>query len=105
MEGIVVWLFVVVIGVNLAAALIRLRKVEQRVASLAFANEKLDLLLKTTGVEFDPFSGLPGNVADALRASTTKIDAIVHYRQATNAGLKEAKDVIEAAIKKSGIDL
>ena len=105
MEGIVVWLFIVVIGVNLAAALIRLKKVEQRVASLAFANNKLDLLLKTAGVEFDPYRGLPANVADALRSSTTKIEAIVHYRKATNAGLKEAKDVIESAIEKSGVSL
>ncbi len=105
MEGIVVWLFIVVIGANLAAALLRLRKVEQRVAALALANKKLDFLLQNAGVEFDPYEGLPREVRDALRGCGNKIEAIAKYRKATNSGLKEAKDVIEAAIEKTGIDL
>ena len=98
---------VVLIGVVLvlAATLARLRRLEKRLATLTLVDKQIDFLLKISAVPFDPFAGLSKEIADALRGSETKIEAIKRYREATKMGLKDAKLVIEAAIEKSGISL
>jgi ribosomal protein L7/L12 len=54
---------------------------------------KLDLVLKHLGLEFED----PGSAeATRLLQSGQKIQAIKAYRVATGAGLKEAKDAVEA---------
>ena len=55
---------------------------------------KLDALMKHEGIRFDPYSDVPPPVVDALRRGK-KIAAIKHYRGATGAGLKEAKEFVE----------
>jgi hypothetical protein len=61
---------------------------------LARLEAKLDLLLKNAGVEYDPFAQVPQQVRSAVLQGR-KIEAIKLYRQATGAGLAEAKAVIE----------
>lgn len=64
----------------------RLRRIEQ----------KLDLILKSLGVPFDDASaGLPEEIRH-LAESGRKIEAIKLYRAQTGAGLKEAKDAVDA---------
>ena len=105
MDGVVTWLIIAVIGINLTAVTVRLLKIERKVASLQLANRKLDFLLKQSGAEFNPFEGLSPELADALRDSSSKIEAIMRYRKARPVGLAQAKREIEAAIAKTGIDL
>ena len=70
--------------------------IERRGRVLWQVDAKLDLLLKHAGLEFDPYKSLPRNVVDALQRGE-RIRAIKSYRDATGAGLKEAKDFIEEA--------
>ena len=72
----------------------RLSKLEIRIARLSRVDAKLDLLLKHSGLEFDPYRNLPHGVAEAVQ-SGKKIEAIKRYREATAVGLKEAKEFIE----------
>ena len=61
---------------------------------LSRVEAKLDALMKHEGIRFDPYSDVPPPVVDALRRGK-KIAAIKHYRGATGAGLKEAKEFVE----------
>ena len=70
--------------------------IERRVRVLWRVDAKLDLLLKHAAIEFDPYKNLPTEVADAMQRGE-KIRAIKYFREATGAGLKEAKDFIEEA--------
>jgi ribosomal protein L7/L12 len=62
--------------------------------ALSRMEAKLDALLKHEGIQYDPYADLPASVLDALRRGR-KIEAIKEYRQASGAGLKEAKEHIE----------
>ena len=62
---------------------------------------KLDALLKHAGVEYNPYDNLPDQVVQALQRGE-KIQAIKHYREVTDAGLKEAKDFIEEVQERAG---
>src|ERR1700743_3414935 len=73
---------------------LRIEAVKQRVAALSRLEEKVDLLLKNANIKYDPAANLPADVVDAVRRGA-KIEAIKRYRQATGAGLKDAKDFIE----------
>jgi len=75
----------------LESELARLRK---RVAALSRIEAKLDLVLQHAGLKYVPYANVPAPVIDALQKGN-KITAIKHYREATGAGLKEAKDFIE----------
>jgi hypothetical protein len=61
---------------------------------------KVDLLLKHSNIEFDPYSNLPREVADAVGRGE-KVRAIKSWREVTEAGLKEAKDFIEEVQRRS----
>ena len=63
-------------------------------ADVASLGGKVDALLKHAGIEYDPYNNLPEGVRQALQ-SGDQIEAIKHYREATGAGLKEARDFIE----------
>jgi len=96
--------FLVTVVVVLACAVIvsvqtRLLALQRRLDRLSRMDGKLDAMLKHSGIRFDPLDGLPAEALAALRQGR-KIDAIKHYRQATGAGLAEAKDVIEEALRR-----
>jgi hypothetical protein len=61
---------------------------------------KVDLLLKHSNIEFDPYGNLPREVTDAVGRGE-KIRAIKSWREVTGAGLKEAKDFIEEVQRRS----
>jgi ribosomal protein L7/L12 len=67
---------------------------QKKASSLSRIEAKLDLLLKDAGIAYEPFADLPPSVVEALRGGE-KIQAIKCYREATGAGLKEAKEFIE----------
>ncbi|HVH25285.1 MAG TPA: ribosomal protein L7/L12 [Vicinamibacterales bacterium] len=78
-----------------AAVIVRMTSSRDRHSrTLSRLEGKLDALLKHEGIQFDPFSGAPPAVLDALRRGK-KIEAIKAYRAATGADLKEAKDYVE----------
>jgi ribosomal protein L7/L12 len=77
-----------------AAIVARMTSGEHQRQALSRLEAKLDVLLKHEGIQFDPFSNSPPAVVDALRRGQ-KIDAIKAYREATGAGLKEAKEYVE----------
>src|ERR1700754_4772652 len=54
---------------------IRLNKIESKISTLSRVEAKLDLLLKQSGLEYDPYKTLPPSVVDALRRGR-KIEAI-----------------------------
>ncbi len=81
--------------------LLRLVAIERRIGALSRLDAKLDLLLRQAGIEFDPYKDLPRQVTEALQRGE-KIQAIKHYREATDVGLKEAKVLIEEIQRRAG---
>ena len=88
------------LGMLVVAIRACLRPLEQRLDRLSRIEGKLDAILKHSGVLFDPLAGLPADALEAARHGR-KIDAIKRYRQATGAGLQEAKDMIEEALRRT----
>ena len=96
---------VVVAGhVAIAVALLfgRLSALERRLSRLSRLEAKVDALLKHAGVSFDPVRQLPPDVREALQRGET-ILAIKRLRQATGAGLKDAKEVVDEARRRVGM--
>jgi len=81
---------------------IELPSIEKRLAKLTPIDAKLDLLLKASGLEYDPLAQLPSDVVKALQASQ-KIEAIKRYRESMSVSLTEAKSVVEAAQRRAGL--
>jgi hypothetical protein len=71
----------------------RLRRIEQ----------KLDLLLKHSGIPFDDINKALPDEAQDLADRGEKIAAIKAYREATGAGLVEAKEAVEVYMAHRGI--
>jgi hypothetical protein len=69
--------------------------------TLSRVEAKINLLLEHAGIEFDPYRGLPQEVADVVRRGE-KIRAIELWREATGASLREAKDFIEEVQRRGG---
>jgi hypothetical protein len=74
-------------GSGVKALEFRLRRVER----------KLDLMLDQLGVR-DPESGLAAEL-EALLRQGKKIAAVKRYREATGAGLKEAKNEVDRMLR------
>ena len=87
--------------VVLPFVLLRLISIEPRIAAISRVDAKLDLLLAQAGIVFDPYKDVPPQVTEALQRGE-KIQAIKHYREATNVGLKEAKDFVEEIQRRAG---
>ncbi len=64
-------------------------------ADLVRVERKIDLLLEHAGLTYNPYAAASEAVAEALRAGH-KIEAIKIYRAETGAGLREAKEYVEA---------
>jgi ribosomal protein L7/L12 len=86
----------VLVGIGVAVVFMRLSSIESRLNRLSRIDAKLDALLKNGGITFDELHDLPADVREALERGET-IEAIKRFRQATGAGLKEAKDAIDEA--------
>lgn len=82
------------VGVGIALLFIRMSALERRLNRLSRLDAKVDALLRHAGVEFDEFQGVPTDVQEALERGET-ILAIKRLRQATGAGLKEAKEYVD----------
>jgi len=80
--------------VGLAILFIRLAAIERRLNQLSRLDAKVDALLRASGVTFDALQDVPADVREALERGET-ILAIKRFRQATGAGLKEAKDFVD----------
>jgi hypothetical protein len=89
-----------VVGAIVAAIGMRLMPREQNTHALTRTEAKLDSLLNHAGIRFDPYVNVPLPVAEALRRGK-KIHAIMEYRAATGAGLREAKDYVEDVQRRS----
>lgn len=98
-EALLVTVVVVLACAVIVSVQTRLLALQRRLDRLSRMEGKLDAMLKHAGIRFDPLDGLPKEALAALRQGR-KIDAIKHYRQATGAGLAEAKDVIEEALRR-----
>ena len=82
------------LGVGVAILFIRLAAIERRLNRLSRLDAKVDALLRASGVKFDELQDVPADVREALERGET-ILAIKRFRQATGAGLKEAKDFVD----------
>ena len=76
--------------------------VEQTKGGYLRVQEKLDALLKSAGVQYDPSAGIQEAVTEAIRANKM-IEAVKLYRAATGVGLKEAKDAVEEKKRQMGM--
>jgi ribosomal protein L7/L12 len=91
-----------VLAVVLAAVLFtRIALLERRVSRLSTLDAKLDALLKHARIDFDPYKEVAPAVTDALRRGK-KIEAIKHYRAASGADLREAKEFVEELQRRGG---
>jgi hypothetical protein len=99
MENATFWFAMLTLGL-VAGMYFQNIDIQKRLAAISRLEAKLDLLLKNAGLNYDPYADLPPAVIDALRMGE-KIQAIKHYRQATGAGLKEAKEFIEEVQRRS----
>lgn len=93
--------FLVNIGL-LVLILMALAKSQRPDEALSRVEAKLDLLLKHADLEYDPYANVPPLVVEALQRGH-KIEAIKHYRAATGAGLREAKEFVEEIQRRAGI--
>jgi hypothetical protein len=75
----------------------RLNAQDRRLATI---ERRLDLIMKRLEID-DPEPELPDVVAHLERGE--KIGAIKAYRERTGAGLKEAKDAVEALARERGL--
>ena len=93
-----------ILSATLAIVLLgtRLNKIESKISMLSRVDAKLDLLLKQSGLEYDPYKNLPPSVVDAVQRGK-KIEAIKRYRETTGVGLKEAKEFIEEVQRRGGV--
>jgi hypothetical protein len=93
-----------ILSATLAIVLLgtRLNKIESKISMLSRVDAKLDLLLKQSGLEYDPYKNLPPSVVDAVQRGK-KIEAIKRYRESTGVGLKEAKEFIEDVQRRGGV--
>lgn len=82
------------IGIGVTLLLIRLAALERRLNRLSRLDAKVDALLKVAGIKFDGFQDVPAEVREALERGET-ILAIRRFREATGAGLKEAKEFVD----------
>jgi ribosomal protein L7/L12 len=89
------------VGVGIAILLIRLTAIDRRLNRLSRLDAKVDALLKASGIKFDEFQDVPGDVREALERGDT-ILAIKRFRQATGVGLKEAKDFVDE-VRRRGV--
>ena len=80
----------------------RLAGVEARLAAMSRIEAKIDLLLKQSHIEFDPYAHVAPEIAEAVRAGK-KIKAIKLYREATGAGLRESKEFVEGVQRRAGL--
>jgi ribosome maturation protein Sdo1 len=76
--------------------------IDRRLDTLSLVEAKINLFLENAGIEFDPFKGLPQEVADAIRRGE-KIRAIQFWRQATGVSLRESKEFIEEVQRRSAV--
>jgi hypothetical protein len=84
----------IILGVGIALLFTRLSTIDRRLNRLSRLDAKVDALLKHQGVTFDEFQDCPPDVREAIDRNEM-ILAIKRYRQATGAGLKEAKEFID----------
>lgn len=84
----------VFIGAVIAALFARLSSIDGRLKRFTRLEAKVDALLKDAGVTFDEYQDCPQDVREAIERNEM-ILAIKRYRQATGAGLKEAKEFID----------
>lgn len=63
---------------------------------------KLDVLLNDAGLQYDPFSDVPEDVANAIR-SGKKMQAVKLYREATGCDLRKAREEIDDLFRLSGV--
>jgi ribosomal protein L7/L12 len=82
------------VGASVFVILMRLATLERRLARLSRLDAKVDALLEASGVSFDAMRDMPLGVREALDQGET-ILAIKRFREATGAGLKEAKDFVD----------
>ena len=82
------------IGSAIAIVLVRLSDIERRLTRLCRLDAKIDALLGNAGIHFDPLQDVAADVREALERGET-ILAIKRLRQATGAGLKEAKEFVD----------
>ncbi len=87
-------LLVLAVAVMVGAAMSGLTELRRRAKQLARIEAKVDALLTHAGATFDPLQGVPPEVRAAI-ANGDYILAIKRYREATGAGLREAKDVVD----------
>lgn len=97
-ESMLIGLFVVL---SLLVILARLATLERRLARLSRLDAKLDALLAASNVAFDAMRDVPVGVREALEQGET-ILAIKRFREATGAGLKQAKDFVDEIRRRQG---
>ncbi|MEU4221040.1 hypothetical protein [Actinoplanes sp. NPDC026623] len=95
--------FIVFLPLMLILALVaggRRPTVDRKTLRLASVERKLDLIMAHLEIR-EPEPGIPGPVLRELLAGR-KLLAIQRYREATGAGLKEAKDAVELFVRQQG---
>jgi hypothetical protein len=100
-EALPVIVVIALAGAVVVSVQMRLAAVHRRLDRLSRIEGKVDAILKHFGLRFDPLDDVPAEAHAALREGR-KIDAIKLYRQATGAGLAEAKDRIEETLRRGG---
>jgi ribosomal protein L7/L12 len=80
----------------------QIAEIRRRLGAQSRLEAKVDLLLSHAGLTYSPFDHLPPTVAAALQHGDGKIAVIKLYREATGVGLREAKDIIDEVMRRTG---
>lgn len=80
----------------------RFKELQRRMGVLSRIEAKVDLVLKQSGVTFDPYVNVSQDIANAVREGK-KIRAIKLYRDQNGGNLKDAKEFIEDVQRRAGL--
>lgn len=98
MDGV---LAVLAVSVMVGAGMLGFTERRRRARQFARVEAKLDALMAHAGLTFDPFRGAAPEVRAAL-AEGDRILAIKRYREASGAGLREAKEAVDEYLRRRG---
>jgi ribosomal protein L7/L12 len=101
MNEMIILVVAVAVALNVAFLGKTIDDIRKRIGMLRRIEVKLDLLMKHPNIEFEPYTGLPPEVVDALQRGD-KIEAIKSYRKVRARSLKEAKQFIEDVQRRAG---
>jgi hypothetical protein len=97
----VVELFILLSFFSLYVYAYRIKVLQKRVAALSRMEAKIDLLLRQSGITFEPYENVPSNIVEQVKKGN-RYAAVALYRKSTGASRKDADAYVEKVGERAG---